>query len=166
MCILYISVFLIFVLIFLYFYPQFIQTFYNQEIKPQMIQCQRPPTTQEHAWYSKAFLCPPSNGSYQQCTNHYIPTFEKENCDPMNRTYEMCPYPYAISEACYYKNTTKKEYETYGKDQRYIPTVPLHYEPVENPNPDQLVRNGMFFTSRKPELLLQHPIYTTPPAPM
>ena len=165
--------FAIIILLFIFFYYRIYQSPYNLrkekvdvDKRPEIKDCQRMPTTQEHAWYSRAFLCPPSNGSYQQCTNNYIPTFEKENCDPMNRTYEMCPYPYAISEKCYYEKTPLSTYEKNIHDQSRVPTVPLHYEPVENPEPNKLVRNGMFFTKREPELLLQNPIYTTPPAPM
>jgi hypothetical protein len=54
-------------------------------------------------WLSKEFECPPKDGNYLQCTNNYIPKPKQKNCDCSNRTFEMCPFPYKISENEYYK---------------------------------------------------------------
>jgi hypothetical protein len=129
--------------------------------KKNLLACQMPPTTQQHAWDSKVFLCPYSNGSYAQCTNNYVPTYEKENCDPMNRTFEMCPTPYQISECCYYNKTpmTPKD----AANPQVNPYKPTHYEPVMNPDPENQVRINMFFTPLEKKLLLKTPCDIPPP---
>jgi len=133
--------------------------------KMNLLKCQRPPTTQQNAWNSKVFLCPYTNGSRKQCTNNYIPTYEKENCDPMNRTYEMCPYPYQISEKCYYRKTPipkKSNIKVNGchiglRENPTNPYKPLHYKPLENPDSSKYIRNGIYYTKLYKKLLLKTP---------
>lgn len=67
--------------------------------------CQVPTLNTYQCYLSKNFECPMINGSFQQCTNNYIPKPKEGNCDCSNRTFEMCPYPFKISENCYYDNT-------------------------------------------------------------
>lgn len=67
-----------------------------------------PTLNTQQCWYSKEFECPPKNGSYYQCTNNYIPKPNQKNCDCSNRTFEMCPFPYKISENEYYKKINFK----------------------------------------------------------
>ncbi len=74
----------------------------NKEYK-NLIESGVPNLNTQQCWLSKEFECPSKNGSYLQCTNNYIPKPEQKNCDCSNRTFEMCPYPYKISENEYYK---------------------------------------------------------------
>jgi len=64
--------------------------------------CQVPTLNSDKCYQSKYFECPLINGSFKQCTNNYIPQPKEGNCDCSNRTFEMCPYPFKLSEDCYY----------------------------------------------------------------
>ena len=64
--------------------------------------CQVPNLTTEQCYKSRFYECPIVNGSYLQCTNNYIPKPNMYNADCENRTFEMVPYPWKISENCYY----------------------------------------------------------------
>ena len=64
--------------------------------------CQVPNLTTEQCYKSRFYECPIVNGSYLQCTNNYIPKPNMYNADCGNRTIEMVPYPWKISENCYY----------------------------------------------------------------
>ena len=64
--------------------------------------CQVPNLTTEQCYKSRFYECPIVNGSYLQCTNNYIPKPNMYNADCGNRTFEMVPYPWKISENCYY----------------------------------------------------------------
>ena len=64
--------------------------------------CQVPSLNTEQCYKSKFFECPIVNGTYLQCTNNYIPKPKEYNADCSNRTFEMVPYPWKISENCYY----------------------------------------------------------------
>jgi hypothetical protein len=66
--------------------------------------CQVPTLDTYQCYLSKYYECPIENGSYLQCTNNYLPKPTEGNCDCSNRTFEMCPYPFKLSENCYYKN--------------------------------------------------------------
>lgn len=68
-----------------------------------LIESSVPTLNTQQCWYSKEFECPSKNGSLLQCTNNYIPKPNQKNCDCSNRTFEMCPFPYKISENEYYK---------------------------------------------------------------
>ena len=68
-----------------------------------LVESQVPTLNTYQCWLSKEFECPPKNGNYLQCTNNYIPKPDQKNCDCSNRTFEMCPFPYKISENEYYK---------------------------------------------------------------
>jgi hypothetical protein len=65
-------------------------------------------------WLSREFECPTKNGSYLQCTNNYIPKPNEKNCDCGNRTFEMCPFPYKISENKYYKEIGFNRQKEFG----------------------------------------------------
>jgi hypothetical protein len=86
--------------------------FKNSEYKSQDNQnvlnnCQVPSLNTEQCYKSKFFECPIVNGSYLQCTNNYIPKPDQYNADCGNRTFDMVPYPWKISENCYYdKNSS------------------------------------------------------------
>ncbi len=68
-----------------------------------LVESQVPTLNTYQCWLSREFECPPKNGNYLQCTNNYIPKPDQKNCDCSNRTFEMCPFPYKISENEYYK---------------------------------------------------------------
>lgn len=73
--------------------------------------CQVPTLDSWQCYLSKYNECPIKNGSYLQCTNNYIPKPSTNNCNCDNRTFDMCPYPYKLSENCYYHN----KYPNYRK---------------------------------------------------
>lgn len=64
--------------------------------------CQVPTLNMEQCYKSKFYECPIVNGSYEQCTNNYIPKPDNYNAECDNRTFDMVPYPHKISENCYY----------------------------------------------------------------
>ncbi len=64
--------------------------------------CTVPTLNTEQCYKSRFYECPIVNGSYQQCTNNYIPLPKYFNADCGNRTFDMVPYPQKISENCYY----------------------------------------------------------------
>jgi hypothetical protein len=76
--------------------------------------CQVPTLSTDQCYKSKFYECPIVNGSYLQCTNNYIPKPEKYNAPCENRTFEMTPYPWKISENCYYNKIN------FDRDKVYI----------------------------------------------
>ena len=64
--------------------------------------CQVPTLNTEQCYKSRYYECPIVNGSYLQCTNNYIPKPKEYNADCGNRTFDMVPSPWKISENCYY----------------------------------------------------------------
>jgi hypothetical protein len=64
--------------------------------------CQVPTLTTDQCYKSRYFECPIVNGTLLQCTNNYIPKPTEYNADCGNRTFDMVPYPWKISENCYY----------------------------------------------------------------
>ena len=64
--------------------------------------CQVPTLNTEQCYKSREYECPIVNGTYLQCTNNYIPKPEEYNADCGNRTFDMVPSPWKISENCYY----------------------------------------------------------------
>ena len=69
-----------------------------------MKKCQVPTLNTEQCYKSREYECPIVNGTYLQCTNNYIPKPKEYNADCGNRTFDMVPYPWKISENCYYNN--------------------------------------------------------------
>jgi hypothetical protein len=67
-----------------------------------MKKCQVPTLNTEQCYKSREYECPIVNGSYLQCTNNYIPKPKEYNADCGNRTFDMVPSPWKISENCYY----------------------------------------------------------------
>ena len=75
----------------------------NYPLDPSaLIKCQVPSLNTEQCYKSRYFECPIVNGSHLQCTNNYIPKPDQYNADCGNRTFEMVPPPWKISENCYY----------------------------------------------------------------
>lgn len=72
--------------------------------KNPLEKCKVPTLNMEQCFWSQYQECPRYNGSYQQCTNNYIPKPNTGNCECNNRTFAMCPDPYKISEKCYYNS--------------------------------------------------------------
>jgi|SaaInlV_150m_DNA_5_1039734.scaffolds.fasta_scaffold39392_1 hypothetical protein len=70
--------------------------------------CQVPTLNMNQCYNNKFNKCPNINGSYDQCTNNYIPNPSEKNCPCMNRTFEMCPPSFKISEKCYNTYHQKK----------------------------------------------------------
>ena len=73
-----------------------------------------PTLNTEQCYKSRFYECPIVNGTYLQCTNNYIPKPTDYNADCGNRTFDMVPYPWKISENCYYNQIgfdRKKEFE-------------------------------------------------------
>jgi hypothetical protein len=89
----------------------------NEDSENSLHKCQVPNLTTDQCYKSKFFECPIVNGSHLQCTNNYIPKPEKYNADCSNRTFEMVPYPWKISENCYYNNIGFDRYKEYNKVQ-------------------------------------------------
>ena len=76
--------------------------------------CMVPTLNTEQCYKSRFYECPIVNGTYLQCTNNYIPKPTDYNADCGNRTFDMVPYPWKISENCYYNQIgfdRKKEFE-------------------------------------------------------
>jgi hypothetical protein len=69
-----------------------------------LAKCNVPNLNTEQCYKSRYYECPIVNGTYLQCTNNYIPLPKEYNADCGNRTFEMVPYPWKISENCYYNN--------------------------------------------------------------
>ena len=90
--------------------------FENQDYSPinNLNKCQVPSLNTEQCYKSRYYECPIVNGTYLQCTNNYIPKPSEYNADCGNRTFEMVPYPWKVSENCYYdsiKFNREKEFE-------------------------------------------------------
>jgi hypothetical protein len=77
--------------------------------------CQVPTLNTEQCYKSRNYECPIVNGSLLQCTNNYIPKPNEYNADCSNRTFEMVPYPWKISENCYYNKIGFNREKTYDK---------------------------------------------------
>ena len=86
----------------------------NNEIS-ELNKCQVPSLNTEQCYKSRYFECPIVNGSYLQCTNNYIPKPNTYNADCGNRTFEMVPYPWKISEDCYYNKINFNREKEFGK---------------------------------------------------
>lgn len=90
-------------------------TIQNANSLTALVESSVPTLNTQQCWYSKEFECPIKNGSYLQCTNNYITKPNYKNCDCSNRTFEMCPYPYKISENEYYKKIGFNREQNFGK---------------------------------------------------
>jgi hypothetical protein len=77
-------------------------------------ECQVPTLNSEQCYKSRFYECPIVNGSYLQCTNNYIPKPDVYNADCANRTFDMVPYPWKISENCYYNKIGFNSEQIYG----------------------------------------------------
>jgi hypothetical protein len=77
--------------------------------------CQVPTLNSEQCYKSREYECPIVNGTYLQCTNNYIPKPSEYNADCGNRTFEMVPPPWKISENCYYDKIKFNREKTYKK---------------------------------------------------
>jgi hypothetical protein len=77
--------------------------------------CQVPSLNTEQCYKSREYECPIVNGTYLQCTNNYIPKPSEYNADCGNRTFEMVPPPWKISENCYYDKIKFDREKTYKK---------------------------------------------------
>jgi len=86
----------------------------NNEIN-ELSKCQVPTLNTEQCYKSRYYECPIVNGSYLQCTNNYIPKPTTYNADCGNRTFEMVPYPWKISENCYYNKINFNREKEFGK---------------------------------------------------
>jgi len=82
----------------------FIPAGINYMEKRILNKCQIPTLTMEKCFFNEHYQCPKYNGSYSQCTNNYIPKPNQNNCECRNRTFEMCPKPFKVSEKCVYSN--------------------------------------------------------------
>lgn len=77
--------------------------------------CQVPSLNTEQCYKSREYECPIVNGTYLQCTNNYIPKPSEYNADCGNRTFEMVPSPWKISENCYYDKIKFNREKMYKK---------------------------------------------------
>ena len=87
----------------------------DQDIENILSSCQVPSLNTDQCYKSKFFECPIVNGTYLQCTNNYIPKPKEYNADCSNRTFEMVPYPWKISENCYYNKINFDRNKEYNK---------------------------------------------------
>lgn len=71
------------------------------------VRCHVPSLNTQECWQSRFFECPVINGSYEQCTNNYIPKPKMGNalCETGRAGFEMAPPKLKISENCYYQST-------------------------------------------------------------
>jgi len=76
---------------------------------------QVPNLSTDQCYKSRFFECPIVNGSFLQCTNNYVPKPKEYNADCGNRTFEMVPYPWKISENSYYNKINFNRDKVYGK---------------------------------------------------
>lgn len=81
----------------------------------KLTQCMVPTLNTEQCYKSRYYECPIVNGSYLQCTNNYIPKPSDYNADCGNRTFDMVPYPWKISENCYYNKIGFDRNKQFGK---------------------------------------------------
>ena len=81
----------------------------------KLTQCTVPTLNTEQCYKSRYYECPIVNGSYLQCTNNYIPKPSDYNADCGNRTFDMVPYPWKISENCYYNKIGFDRNKEFGK---------------------------------------------------
>lgn len=77
-------------------------------------ECQVPTLNTEQCFKSREYECPIVNGTYLQCTNNYIPKPNEYNADCGNRTFDMIPAPWKISENCYYNKIKFNRDKKYG----------------------------------------------------
>ena len=73
-----------------------------------LLDCQVNNITQQQCFENEHHECPPRNGSYEQCTNNYIPQPKNNYCECHNRWFNLCPFPYKVSEKCIYKEKLNK----------------------------------------------------------
>lgn len=90
-------------------------SYLNYEKIDNLTQCMVPTLNTEQCYKSRYYECPIVNGSYLQCTNNYIPKPSDYNADCGNRTFDMVPYPWKISENCYYNKIGFDRNEQFGK---------------------------------------------------
>jgi hypothetical protein len=76
--------------------------------------CTVPTLNTEQCYKSRFYECPIVNGTYLQCTNNYIPKPNEYNADCGNRTFDMVPYPWKISENCYYNKINFNRVDKYA----------------------------------------------------
>ena len=92
---------------------------YNYELlssmKDNLKYCTVPTLNTEQCYKSRHYECPIINGTYLQCTNNYIPKPKEYNADCGNRTFDMVPEPWKISENCYYNKIKFNREKTYDK---------------------------------------------------
>jgi hypothetical protein len=79
-----------------------------------LAECQVPTLNTEQCYKSREYECPIVNGTYLQCTNNYIPKPNEYNADCGNRTFDMIPAPWKISENCYYNKIKFNRDKKYG----------------------------------------------------
>lgn len=77
--------------------------------------CQVSTLNTEQCYKSREYECPIVNGTHLQCTNNYIPKPKEYNADCGNRTFDMVPYPWKISENCYYNSINFDREKKYNK---------------------------------------------------
>ena len=89
--------------------------YYEKNDVQVLNECQVPTLNTEQCYKSREYECPIVNGTYLQCTNNYIPQPNYYNADCGNRTFDMVPYPWKISENCYYNKIGFNREKTYDK---------------------------------------------------
>jgi hypothetical protein len=89
--------------------------YYEKNNVQALNECQVPTLNTEQCYKSRMYECPIVNGTYLQCTNNYIPEPNYYNADCGNRTFDMVPYPWKISENCYYNKIGFNREKTYNK---------------------------------------------------
>ena len=91
------------------------ENYYNPSKLNDLRECQVPTLNTEQCYKSRYYECPIINGTYLQCTNNYIPKPNVYNADCGNRTFDMTPYPWKISENCYYNKINFDRNEEFEK---------------------------------------------------
>lgn len=85
---------------------------------------QIPTVNQEQCLLNEYCNCPRYNGSYEQCTNNYIPSPNQNHCDCNNRNFELCPWPFKTFESWYREAANKLPSRPTSDNFRTIPHHP------------------------------------------
>lgn len=87
---------------------------------------QVPTVNQQQCYENEYCNCPRYNGTYEQCTNNYMPSPNQNHCDCNNRSFELCPWPFKMFESWYREKPSRltadnfKTIPHHPKDQLFM----------------------------------------------
>lgn len=116
--------------------PMFPYTLSSAPLTPQMADIlqknQAPVFNMEQCYLNRFEQCNPYNGSYRQCTNNYIPQPKTNHCQCRNRSNELCPSPYRVSELGMYRDLEKSGLFTGADSVADMNVSPIKIKQVNN----------------------------------